>query len=354
MKFFSHDTLRPFAEALLRAAGCSQTEARVVADHLVESNLLGHDSHGMLRVPIYLDWMANGKVFPNREALTVIDAGPILLFDGQFGFGQVIAREAMKKAAARAEQTGVVLVAIRNCGHLGRIGAFAQQLAEAGLVSLHFANSSGGGIMVAPHGGAERRLSANPIAAGAPGPEGEPFVLDLSTASIAEGSIMLAIDRGEALAPGLIVDGAGQPTTDPNAFYGPPRGAILPFGAHKGSGLSFFCEILAGALTGGRSGHPDNPTAGRFVNNMLSVVIKPSALGGHSDFAEDVAQLAAWVKSARPMTAQGNVLLPGENGSRTRAERSSTGIPIPDTTLGKLHSAAKQYNVAVPPVMREA
>jgi len=354
MKFFAHDTLRPFAAALLQAAGCCETEARVVSDHLVEANLIGHDSHGMLRVPLYLDWIANGKVCPNREALTVIDEGPILSFDGQFGFGQVIAREAMARAAARAEQTGVVLVALRNCGHLGRIGAFAQQLAEAGLVSLHFVNSSGGGIMVAPHGGGERRLSANPIAAGAPGPEGEPFVLDLSTASIAEGSIMLAIDRGEALTPGLIVDGAGQPTTDPNAFYGPPRGAILPFGAHKGSGLSFFCEILAGALTGGRSGHPDNPTAGRFVNNMLSLVIKPSALGVDSDFADDVARLAAWVKSARPSTAQGGVLLPGENGSLVRAERSQTGIPIPNITLGRLHIVATQYNVAPPLVMREA
>ncbi len=350
MKFFAHDTLRPFAGALLQAAGCCETKARVVSDHLVQANLIGHDSHGMLRVPIYLDWMANGKVCPNREALTIIDEGPILSFDGQFGFGHAIAREAM----ARAEQTGVVLVALRNCGHLGRIGAFAQQLAEAGLVSLHFVNSSGGGIMVAPHGGAERRLSANPIAAGAPGPEGEPFVLDMSTASIAEGSIMLAIDRGEALAPGLIVDGAGQATTDPSAFYGPPRGTILPFGAHKGSGLSFFCEILAGALTGGRSGHPDNPTASRFVNNMLSLVIKPSALGADSDFAEEVAQLAAWVKSARPTTAQGGVLLPGENGSRVRVERSRTGIPISDIMLGKLHSVATQYNVAPPPVMREA
>lgn len=353
MKFFAHDTLRHFADTLLQAAGCAATEAQVVSDHLVEANLLGHDSHGLIRVPLYLGSMANGELCSNRELLTVIDQGPILSFDGQSGFGQAIARKAMARAAARVQQTGVVLVAIRNCGHLGRIGAYAQQLAEVGLVSLHFVNSSGGGIMVAPHGGVERRLSANPIAAGAPGPEGGSFVLDLSTASITEGSIMLAIDHGEALAPGLIVDGAGQPTTDPSAFYGPPRGAILPFGAHKGSALSFFCEILAGSLTGGRSGHPGNPTADRFVNNMLSLVIRPSALGESSDFAKDVRQLAAWVKSARPTAAQDGVMLPGENGSRVRAERSRSGIPIPDTTLSRLHAVAAQYNVAPPLVMRE-
>ena len=147
-------------------------------------------------------------------------------------------------------------MAIRNSGHLGRIGAWAEQLAEAGLASFHFVNTSGFGILVAPHGGSDRRLSANPIAAGVPVKGRRPLILDIATSAIAEGKIQVAKNKGEQLPPGLVLDGKGRPTTDPKAFYAEPPGAILPFGGHKGSGLSFFCEILAGSLTGGHASNP--------------------------------------------------------------------------------------------------
>jgi uncharacterized oxidoreductase len=349
-----HEQLARFVTSIFVAAGSSPEEAETISAHLVDANLLGHDSHGVIRVPVYCDWVRSGKVVANRKAERIIDQGALLVLDGGFGFGQVIGREAMTIAAARAAESGVALVAIRNSGHLGRIGAYAEQLARAGLVSLHFVNSSGGGIMVAPHGGAERRLSANPIAAGAPGPDGTAFVLDLATAIIAEGSLMLAIDRGEQLAPGLILNGAGKPTTDPAAFYGPPRGAILPFGGHKGSGLSFFCEILAGSLTGGSSGHPNSPTADRFVNNMLSIVVSPGALGSQSAFAADVEQLAAWIKSARPLDEGKPVMLPGETGERTRAARLAAGIPLDRAIRIKLRDTARNLGVEAPSFLATA
>jgi uncharacterized oxidoreductase len=341
-----HEKLRAFAERIFTAAGCHEGEAKTVADHLVDANLLGHDSHGVIRIPIYCDWLQAGKVRANCRAERVIDNGPILVIDGGFGFGQAIGRAAMETAIERTAATGLVLVAIRNCGHLGRIGAYAEQLARAGLVSLHFVNSSGGGIMVAPHGGSERRFSANPIAAGAPGPGGDPIVLDFSTSSIAEGNIMLAIARGEPLEPGLILDADGMPSTDPADFYGPPPGAILPFGDQKGSGLSLFCEILAGSLTGGQSGHPGNTTANRFVNNMLSIVIQPAALACGSAYSEDVGRLVDWIKSARPAAADRPVLLPGEKGARIRAERLERGIPLDRVTAGKLDAAARELGLA--------
>jgi uncharacterized oxidoreductase len=348
MTLIPHNVLRDFAAAVFAAAGCSAYESRIVADHLVDANLLGHDSHGVIRVPVYCDWLEQGKVVANRRAECKTDLGAVLVFDGQFGFGQVIGADAMAAAAERATSAGLALVAIRNSGHLGRIGAYAEFLAKAGLVSLHFVNSSGGGIMVTPHGGGERRFSANPIAAGAPGPHGRVFVLDLATAIIAEGSIMLAIDRGESLPPGSIIDGSGRPTINPADFYGPPPGAILPFGGHKGSGLSFFCEILAGSLTGGKSGYPGNETAGRFVNNMLSLVISPAALGDMSDYAADVDRLVDWIKSARPAVEGQPVLLPGENGERTRREREKHGIPIDGVTRDRLTMIAERLGVAVP------
>ena len=273
----SSDTLRTLAASIFRATGSLEEEARIIGDHLVEANLVGHDSHGVIRVSKYVDWHARGMVLANRHAVVVREAQCHALIDGQFGYGQVIGCEAMDLAAGKAKCSGLCAIAIRNAGHLGRIGAWAERLAEAGLASVHFVNTSGFGLLVAPFGGIDRRLSANPIAAGAPGPAGAPIVLDISTSAIAEGKIQVAQNRNELLPEGCTVDSEGRPTRDPRAFYGPPEGALLPFGGHKGYGLSFFCEILAGALTGGGSTHPENATAARLVNNMTSVVFDPAA-----------------------------------------------------------------------------
>lgn len=339
--------LQAFCVALFRAAGSDATEAALVAGHLVEANLAGHDSHGVIRAPKYVDWVAAGELLPNRHAERVVDAGGLVLLDGGFGYGQVIGREAMALAAERARRHGAVVLGIRNSGHLGRIGAWAEQLAEAGLVSLHLVNTSGYGILVAPVGGAERRLSANPIAAGAPGPHG-PIVLDIATSATAEGKIQVARNRGEALPEGLVIDGHGAPTTSPEAFYGPPAGAILPFGGHKGYGLSVMCELLAGALTGGGSSHPQNPTAWRLVNNMLTIAVDPAALGAAEAFGLDAARLEAWLKSARPAADGADVLLPGEIEARTRARRAAEGVPLDAATRAQLAGAARRLGVTPP------
>ena len=253
--------LREFVASAFHAAGSKHDEARAVADHLVDANLVGHDSHGVIRVAKYIDWHAQDMVLANRHALIVHETASIAVVDGQFGYGQVIGREAMDIAVRKAGESGVCAVAIRNAGHLGRIGAWAEQVASADLASVHFVNTSGFGILVAPFGGSDRRLSANPIAAGAPGPDGAPLILDISTSSIAEGKIQVARNQGLALPENCVIDASGRSTRDPSEFYGPPAGAMLPMGGHKGYGLSIFCEILAGALTGGGTTHPDNATA---------------------------------------------------------------------------------------------
>ena len=224
----------------------------------------------------------------------------------------------------------------------------AGELAKEGLVSFHFVNTSGFGILVAPHGGRDRRLSANPIAAGAPVDGGPPIVLDIATSIIAEGKIQMARNKGEKLAPGQVLDGEGHPTTDPEAFYGKPPGAIFPFGGHKGSGLSLFCEILAGSLTGGFSSHPTTPTAGRLVNNMLSIVLDPAAFGGADFFRADVERLVAWTKASPPLEPGGTVLLPGEIELRTRREREASGIPIDPESWSQIVAAAASVGLAPP------
>jgi uncharacterized oxidoreductase len=273
--------------------------------------------------------------------------------DGGFGYGQVIGRQAMAIASERARRHGMAVVGIRNSGHLGRIGTWPELLAADGLVSVHFVNTSGYGILVAPFGGSERRLSANPIGAGAPGPDG-PIILDIATSATAEGKIQVARNKGEKLPPGQVLDGAGNPTDDPDSFYREPPGAILPFGGHKGSGLSIFCEILAGSLTGGGSSHPRNATAWRLVNNMVTVAFDPQALGNGDGFAADVQRLTEWVRSGRPAHPGEPTLLPGEIERRTRAQRSGEGIPLDAETCRQLAAAAASHKVAAPREIMEA
>ncbi len=145
-----------------------------------------------------------------------------------------------------------------------------------------------------------------------------------------------------------MLDGAGRPTTDPEAFYADPPGAILPFGGHKGSGLSFFCEILAGSLTGGLASNPKNPTAGRLVNNMLSLAFDPAAFAGTVPFQEDVKRLITWTTASPPLESGGTVLLPGAIEDRTRAEREANGIPIDGETWARIVAAAASLGVPAP------
>jgi len=334
-----------FTTALFEAGGSEPAEAGIVADHLVEANLTGHDSHGVIRTPKYLELVDLGRLVPNQHLRLERDLGALLVADGGFGYGQVIGQEAMSLMAERTRELGLCALALRNSGHLGRIGAWPEILAKAGLVSVHFVNTSGFGILVAPFGGTDRRLSANPIAAGAPGPDG-PIVLDIATSATAEGKIQVARNEGAQLPAGQVLDGAGQPTTDPERFYAEPPGAILPFGGHKGSGLSVFCEILAGSLTGGGSSHPSHPTAGRLVNNMLSVAFDPDRTS--EDFAPDVARLAEWVRTARRADPEVPILLPGEAERRVRAEREQGGVPIDTKTWAALLHEAERHGVPYP------
>ena len=348
MRRLSSSTLVTFIQAIFVAAGSERREAEIVASHLVDASFMGHDLHGVIRVSKYVEWLRAGHVLPNRHARIVVDRDALVVVDGDFGFGQVIGMEAMEIVAARAASYGIATMAVRNSGHLGRIGAWPEMLAERGLASVHFANTSGFGILVAPFGGAERRLSANPIAAGAPIKGRRPIIFDIATSTIAEGKIQVARNKGEQLPPGMVLDGRGRPTTDPEAFYAKPPGAILPFGGHKGSGLSFFCEILAGSLTGGYASNPSAPTADRLVNNMLSLAFDPAAFGDSDAFAKDVTKLVDWVKSSPPLTADGKVLLPGEIEETVHRERMAKGLPIDDATWRAVSATAASLGVSAP------
>jgi uncharacterized oxidoreductase len=319
---------------IMRAAGCPREEAATVARRLVDSNLVGHDSHGVLRVGKYLEWMRAGWVRPDQKPTVVFENDAVAIVDGNRGFGQVVGEFAGALGIRKAAKTGIALVGLRNCGHLGRVGDWAELAATANQVSLHFLNTSGA-QRVAPFGGSDRRLSTNPITIGIPVAGADPIIVDMTTSMAAEGKLMVALNRGEQVPEGWIIDSQGRPTTEPKDFY--DGGALLTVGAHKGSALSIAVDLLAGAMSTGRSSDPHD-TALR--NNMLSIYIAPSVYDERHVVAAEVARFASWVKASPPAHTDAPVLLPGEIERRTRAERERNGIPLDDKTRSDLIAAA--------------
>ena len=344
--------LREHVARIFAAAGSEEWCAERIAHHLVESNLAGHESHGVIRVPLYLDWQREGRVVANRRGRVVDDRFALATIDGELGYGQVVGETVLAEAQKRAAAHGVAAIALRNCGHLGRIGGWAELAAARGLVSLLFVNSPGkGGIQVAPFGGRERRLPPNPLAMGVPREGGPPLVLDITTSVVPEGKVRVALNAGAQLPEGALVDAEGRPSRDPRAFYGPPAGALLPMGGHKGGGLCVMVDLLAGALTGGGCADPKSDGAG--TNNMFAIFVAPERLAGTESLLADARELAEWVGSAAPLAPGGEVLLPGEREARLRVERLRGGVPLDAATWRQIGVAAAALGVASPPVAKE-
>ena len=213
------------------------------------------------------------------------DNGAVIVIDGGAGYGQVVAKEAMDIGIERAKKHGVCVVGLTNAHHIGRIGHWAEQCARAGMVSTHWVNVHGHKSLVAPFGGAEPRFTTNPYCTAVPRKGKEPIVLDFATSQVAMGKVRVANNKKVQMEEGLLIDAAGQPTTDPGVMYNAPYGAILPFGLHKGGGLAVICDLLAGALTGGRTHSPRTikKDGTDIINNMLSIIIDPAVDGRHRD-----------------------------------------------------------------------
>ncbi len=353
------ETLRGFVAGIFAAAGCAEDEAARIGRYLLSANLAGHDSHGVIRTPRYILWLQEGKVLPGQH-LSMVSDGPVhATVDGNFGFGQTIGPLAVDPGIAKARAAGLSVIALRRSGHLGRIGDWAERAAEAGLVSLHFVNVEGGEL-VAPFGGVDRRFSTNPVCIGAPGDGTRPMLLlDFATSLVAEGKVLVASNGGKPVPPGSLVRPDGVFTDDPAALYGPlipsgPRdaaggdGALVAFGLHKGSGLAFMCEILAGVLSGGgTSGPVPGGKRSRISNGMLSIYLDPTHFGAQ-DFVARTYAYADYVKASRPVAGGAGVLVPGETEARTRAERLANGVPLQPETWAAICATARELGVAVP------
>jgi uncharacterized oxidoreductase len=338
--------LRRLTSAILKSGGSAEPEADLVADHLVQANLAGHDSHGVGMIPTYVRHLQAGLVVPNTRAKLVKDDGPTLMFDGGRGYGRCVAGEAMAAAIARCRQTGVVALTLANAHHIGRVGAYGELATAAGLVSLHFVNVADHRAIVAPFRGTDARFVTNPVCIALPGTDRQPpLLLDMATSAIAMGKVRVARNEGKPVPDGVLIDPAGQPTRDPNVMYREPHGALRPFGGHKGYALAVVTELLAGALSGGPTIQPGNPRLGGVINNMLAVLIDPARLAGVDWLRREIDGFVDYVKASPPADPAEPVLVPGDPERIAREERSRTGIAVDATTWEEILQAAEKLGL---------
>lgn len=338
------DRLNAAIRLVVRGFGSSADEVDAVADNLIMANLTGHDSHGIGMLPRYADAYLEGGLKPNAHVKLVVDGGTMLRLDGDAGFGQVIGREAMALGIERARAHGSCIVALGNSHHLGRIGAWAEQAAAANLVSIHFVNVIARAI-VAPHGGSDARFGTNPFCVGLPLAGRPPVILDFATSMIAQGKTRVAMNKGERVDEGCLIDDQGRPTREPRYSVIPPLGALLTFGGHKGFGMALMAELLGGALAGGLTEHGGDGSKKRVLNGMFSVLFDPVKLGAFETFEAEARSFLDWVKASPPRAGFEPVQVAGEPERAARARRTAAGVPVDGTTWNEILDAAAKLGV---------
>lgn len=354
MPKFLPETLRQIGYQLFEAAGCKPEDSRLVVNHLVESNLFGHDSHGAIRFGEYLRAIREGRFHP-RETPEIVSENPCTaVVDAHGALGQIGASYAMRVAIEKAGCHGVGTVTLRNTSHVGRVGAYPLMAAQAGMIGLAFVNAGRLGYQIAPFGGINGRLSTNPIAFAAPRREAPPIFVDMTTSVSAEGKIRVAINQGKQVPEGWIIDAQGKPTTDPKKFKGPPAGAILPLGgvvAHKGYGLSIVVELLGGALSGQGCAAGERSMAS---NGVLFTVYHIEHFTAIDSFYNEVESLLKHITSSQLAPGFEEILAPGEPEFRTAQRKTAEGIEIDEKTWTNICEEALTVGINLEPWCAQA
>jgi LDH2 family malate/lactate/ureidoglycolate dehydrogenase len=339
--------LRAACVGVLEAIGCSPAEAATIVEHLLTADLSGHASHGVGLLPQYVAHFNKGLVKPNQTLKPVNDAGAILQFDGQNGFGAVMGRDATSAAIARAKQLGLCAYTLGNSHHIGRIGGFGEQAAAAGFVFIGFVNVTDHDPLVAPHRGAEARFGTNPVCITLPATASSPvFLLDMATSKIALGKVRVAALKGEQVPEGALLDEHGKPTTTPpNVAVDGFKGALTFMGDHKGYILGFACELLAGALSGFGTIQPENPRRYSIQNRMFAIVLDPAKFGERGFIDHEIDAMRAYVLAARPIEPGEPVLFPGDPERAARAECARSGVPLERPSVEAIARVAQELGV---------
>jgi len=341
------DDLRSFAAEIFLAANVRNDEAHVVAECLVESNLRGHDSHGVFRVMEYLGCLERGELRTGVELCVVSETASAIVCDGQLGFGPVQMQRLIARMEPMARAQGVACGTIRRCGHVGRLGEWVERLARVQLAGIMSVNDNGVLRCVAPPGGIEPRISTNPIAIGVPTAD-EPLVLDISTSMAANGKIRIAHQAGRPCPDGWLLDAQGQPTNDPAVRFQNPPGTIQPMGGYKGFGLGLLFDVLVGGLSGGHC--PPAPDGEVECNNVLLIAFDPARFAGTPHLIDETQKLCEWVRATPRVNDTAEIRLPNDRSRTTLQERQARGVPIDRATWDQLCECAKRLRVSVPAV----
>ena len=343
MPRIASERLRAIAADLLEAAGAPRDEAETVARHCIEANLAGHDSHGIIQIPTYVDRVEKGHIVPGAKFEVTQESPTTTVVDAHWGFGYVQTERAVKMTIEKAKAQNVAACTIFRQGHVGRVAAYPLMAAEAGMIGLMTADSGRAPKQVAPFGGREARLGTNPISIAVPSDLDGPLFFDLSTAAAAAGKIKLAQARGEHVPPGWLIGADGAPTTDPSVLGN--GGALLPLGGDvgfKGYAISAMVEILSALLTG--LGFGVEPT-GRHNDGCFIACFKVDAFRPLATFKKEVAEFAAYLKSTPPAEGVSEVLYPGEIEHQRRQERLKNGVEIEDKTWSNLTALAEKLGL---------
>jgi len=330
---------------MFQAAGCRPEDAQAVVDHLVESSLFGHDSHGAIRYYEYIQAIRDGRFNPRATPRVLAEHPCAAVVDGGGALGQVGATFATRLAMDKAREHGVSAVTLRNTSHIGRAGAYPLRAAREGMIAQTLVNAGREGYKVAPFGGIDGRLSTSPIGFAAPRRSADPILLDMTTSVVADGKVRVAINQGKPIPEGWATDADGNPTTDPTKVRTDPPGALLPLGGvvpYKGYGLNLMIEIMAGALGGEGCASPSRVMVS---NGFVITVHHIEHFTDINTYYNEVESLVGHVKSSRPAQGFDEILLPGEPEFRCARRREADGLDVDDTTWDRIRSEAEDLGL---------
>lgn len=353
MPRFRADELRDLAVALFQKVGVSAGEAALVADHLVEAGLMGHDTHSVLRLPQYVGMVRDGVVRPGVALKVLAETRYTARTSGGWNFGPVTATAAVRLAIDKARDGALSVVTVRDCNHVARLGRFAALAAGERMIAMLAANGHGGDLAVAPFGGTQRRLPTNPLSVAIPTGRDWPVLLDMTTSAISGGDLRLLHNLGSAAPEETIVDAEGHSTTDVEDYYGPPAGAILSLGfpqtGHKGFGLGMIVDVLAGALSGAGC---SQAAPARSGNALFIAVLRVEAFTAWVDFLAEVDGLIERLKSCPPAAGFDAVVLPGEHAHSKHVQRRREGLHVDEAAWQQIGVLAAEFGVALPEPLR--
>lgn len=338
-----------FATALLKSLGVPEDESLRVAHSLVDANLCGHDSHGLIRLVQYIDAIGDGRIVPGAPFTVVRETAGVLVVDGNKGLGQVQAHRLLDRLIPRAQALGLAAGTLKHCGHIGRLGEYAEAAAKHKMALIATVNNHGFGRGVAPPGGKEARIGTNPLCIGTPTKQ-DPVVLDIGTSVVAEGKVRILHNKKQPAPEGWLLDPEGRPTTDPGVLYREPRGSILPLGSpgqgYKGFGIGLLLDMLVGGLSGAPCSTPGHPNLS--ANAVLFIVLDVSQFTSTDHYLQEVSCLADNVRNCPRAEGVDSITLPGDPERATKAQRLKSGIAVDDAAWNQLVALANKMRVEVP------